>query len=813
MSLVLIPDGPGTTVEVRDGQQGLPPAPRGSSAIMGQFSSGPVTHAALALNPASARVISGEPDDDFEGSLALDDLYSEDTPPVLIGRVTDGLEVQAQFDIWDRNPDRSFLRHFARPERVPLATGKANNGGRWGGRKRVLVGTLDDITVDLTSNTIDISTSTELASFTFLEDLLKDAEITLTGDTGGPYTVVESDVAGLVTIKGEFSQAVQDADGTGAIDGGWQIVLGHSKELAIVIAQDSITKQEFSLTGQRKFDFDADWEITTSYDNLTLANSESRPWIKTIVEGEKSIYQIEIETTFDPGGTTEAKLPANYCELPTDVTDATATFQWYRWNVGNTNTGDGYLGTMAAEDTSLVEPHTWDLTFTTATDFDVTLTWPDGSQETFAAGTVGVEYTTGHPQLSKFTVIAGGVAFVATDTLRIRAYPFPHDLAQREAFLYPIAVSADGDSNQRLRIASSTYNSVSVRSDLDLAGTYGAAAGTGATASGTVDLTAVSLGGGDTVIITPDSGTAITLTSAGSGPGAAAIAVELNALDTNNVFTFEADPADTTKLKVTVNGSYGIASSLTFGAGTGHAALGLPTTGTVNGTDGKPARIEARWPMWGGYDGAAPAAARYIIAADVSDSIFKRWLTTNLGLVRVGTPGITDTSVKTALRLLVEKNGWMYIAEFAASLEASVTPGEAAIADMLSNESESDFVEHYFPSRYKVLNVARSKTVTRSHVGLVMGIRARLANVGIDGEKGMHIAAANNNPQGKLNRAVGLPDDLGGAAVGGRWTPPVKLLNDHGIVPAAVGGTGRVSVWQQTVQQGSYPCGSSVYHH
>jgi phage tail sheath protein FI len=58
-----------------------------------------------------------------------------------------------------------------------------------------------------------------------------------------------------------------------------------------------------------------------------------------------------------------------------------------------------------------------------------------------------------------------------------------------------------------------------------------------------------------------------------------------------------------------------------------------------------------------------------------------------------------------------------------------------------------------------------------------MGIRSRLANKGVDGEKGLHIAAANNNVQGKLNLVRGLSDDLG------RWTPPIKLLNDHGIVP------------------------------
>lgn len=775
MSLVLIPDGPGTTIELRDGTQGLPPAPRGTAGIIGRFPSGPVTHAALVLSSAQARLVSGEHDDDFEASLALNDLYQKDTPPVLIGRVTDGNEVQSQSDLWDRDPSRSKSRtnSVINPDRAPLAQAKANNGGRWGGAKRVTVGKLSDITTDLLASTIDISTATETpAAGSFLVDLYAGAELTLEGDTGGPYEVVSNDDQGVLTIKGEFSQAAQDADGTGAIDGQFRVIVPHGKELSVVVGQDSVTKERFSILAMRKFDPDLDWEQVAFYGDLALATGDDRPWVSVIDEGELVNYQIAIDTTY-AGETVEEKLPANFCEVPTDVTDATMTVEWYRWSAGSSNTGNAFVGTATPVDTSQIEPHTYDLTYTSATDFDVTVTWPDGSQQSLPAGVEDTLYAPDHPQLASFLVRAGDTASVSGDTIKIRVTPLPSDLADREAFLYPVAVSDDGDTNQRLRIASNSYNTVTVRSDLDLS-TFGASAGTPAEIT-TGDLTGVSLSAAETVIFTVDGGQTVTLTSAGSGPGAAAIAAELDSLDSTDFFQIIDNGDETITFKV--NGSYGSKSELEAGAGTGHASLGLPTSGSTFGTDGVAARIEARWPMWGGYDGVDPADARYVLALDVSDNIFKRWLTTNLGLVRLATPGVTSSTVKTSARNLVAKHGWMYIAEFASSIEAAALPSSSAIADMLSNESESDYVEHYFPSRCKYLNKARTKTVTRSNSGEILGLRSFLANVGTDGEKGFHIAAANNNEQGQLTLAVGLSDDLD------RWTPEIKLLNDHGIVP------------------------------
>lgn len=779
MSLVLNSDGPGTNVKLLDGQQGLEAAPRGTSALMGQFSSGPVAFAALALTQAQARLISGDPDDDFEASMCLSDLYYEATPPVLIGRVTDGNEIQSQLYIWDRSPDRSYSRTnngglFT--DREPLATMKAHNGGRWGGAKQILIGELNDITADLTATTIDISTSTTTPSAgSYLVDRYAGATLYIEGDSDGPYTVASQNANGVLTIDGEFSQAVQDADGTGAIDGRFRVVVPHEKELTVVVGQDSVTASRFSLKGERKFKSTAAWETVTSYNDLGLSTNDDKPWTTEIYSGEveQGRYQLELTTSYS-GATVEAKLPANYCESPTAVSGATMTFQWWRWTAGSSNTGNPYLKSIAALNTSSIEPHVYNLTFTAATTFTVSLVWPDGTTQALGTGSTGTLFDPEHPQLTSFTITAGSVAAVANDTLKIRVDPLPHDLYQREAFLYTIAASTDGNSNQRLRIASNTYNSVTVRADLDLEADYGAVAGVAASVD-TNDLSAVSITSSQTVILTPDDGVAVTLTSAGSGPGASAIAAELTALDTNDIFVFTPNSDGT--MTISVNGSFGSKSKITLGNGTAHSGLGLATSGSVTGTDAIPARIEARMPMWGGYDGYTPDAADYVQALDVGGSIFDRWLTTNLGLVRIGTPSITGSTVKTAGAALAAKHGWKYNAEFSSSFEALSLPGEGALNDMITNESESDYVDHIFPSRAKYPNAEGTKTVLRSVVGQFMGIKARLANTGTDGEKGLHIAAANNNEQGRLSpRCRGLSDDIG------RWIPPKKLLNDHGII-------------------------------
>lgn len=764
MSLLLVPDGPGTTIELRDGIQGLPIAPRGTAAIMGQFASGPTTFAALAMTPSHARLIAGTADDDFEGGLAMSDVYSLASPLVLIGRVTDGLDVASSLSLWDRNPFQSRLHRTAGVDRAPLATVSAHNGGRWGGQRRCYVGS-GTITAIIT-DTDEFTTGAAM-----LEDVLAGGTLYVEDDDSGQsYTILSNTIAGVITIEGEFSATAQALTGTKH----YQVVLSGGKELSIILGQDNEAGASFSIKADRKFDEDGQWENVANYTSLGLSTTDDKPWVSTITDGEENgqRYQIAIETDYD-GATVENKLPANFCEIPTSVSGATMIFAWWRWS--STGTGNPYVDAVTAIDEDFIEPHVYDLTFTDATHATVVATFPDGTTASLGQLTLGAEFDPTHPQLTKITVKAGSVAAILGTTMKVRVNPLPLDLAQRNAYLYPVALTEDGNASIRLKVVSSTYNSVTVRSDLDLAD-YDAVAAASPSVTGSTDLSAVTIAAAQTLILTPDGMAPITLTVGGGGigPGATAIAAGFTALDTGNIFTFTASGNN---LKIALRQSVGSSASITIGAGTSDAALGLTNGNSYTGTDGAPARIEARWPMWGGYDGAAPSAARYAIALDATNHVFKRHMCRNLGLVRLATPGISTTSVKEAAEILVSENGWMYIAEFATSLYASSTPGEAAVSDMTANESESDYVEHYFPSHGKFRSVSGTRLVERSISGVIIGLRARLAATGVDGEKGMHIAAANNNTQGKISpRVQGLPDDIG------RWSPPIELLDSNGIV-------------------------------
>ncbi len=242
MSLVLQPDGPGTTVIVRDGVQGLPAAPRGTVAVLETFQSGPTDHAALALTPGAARRISGEAHDDFEGSLALSDVYHHYSPPVLIGRVTDGNDVQGQAYLWDRKPSRGYLHRVDQGDRAPLATVKGHNGGRWSGRaRRWLTGTALTLSSALTSN------STLATGETMLEDIYKGADVYFEGDSGGPYRISSNSTAGVLTFESEVSQDVIDASNgaSNGVDGHVRIVLEDDLELTVVVGPDTSRGQTF----------------------------------------------------------------------------------------------------------------------------------------------------------------------------------------------------------------------------------------------------------------------------------------------------------------------------------------------------------------------------------------------------------------------------------------------------------------------------------------------------------------------------------------------------------------------------------------
>jgi hypothetical protein len=786
MTLVLTPDGPGTTVTVRDSGGGLRSAPRGASGLIGQFRSGPVGVATLALSKAGARAIYGDPSDQFEASMCLDDLYAEFEPPVMNVRVTDGQEVvSAGHTLWDRNPNRSFMHRTAQTARGTFATVVPDSGGKWAGSRRAQVGDETNAAGIATAVTSTTTFATGL-TLTSLADVYAAGSLYIENDASSPYTIYSNTTAGVLTIEGEFSADAQN--GTGTLTGKWYITRGFSadEECCIVVGQDPQPGKRFALSQQRRYDKDDfTWEQVIATGPLSLDGEDSsigwtsawdanwpKDWGDPIIDF----------TTAYTGANVERKFPCNFSEIPTVLTESgnktVVTYQWYRWSAETGNTGNPYVESVVPTSPDDVTTHTITVDFTAATTVNITWTLPDGNTFTSTGVTIGSVHSPGHALLAKVHVVAGAVGAVSGDTLTIECEPLLSDLTSREAYFYPVANTVDGTSTHRLLIASNTYNTLTVNYT-SLIATYGAAVSTGASVTGTVDVATGTWVATQTLIFTLDGHAATTFTSPGGGKtNIAVIITELELQDTANLFSFTQDSTGT-KLVVKSAQSLGTSSTVLVGAGSANSTFGFTATNSYSGTDGVPFRLEYKAPAWGGFDGGNTIAnSVYTKALDTDDSAFEQFLGRNLGLVRIGAPSVFTAAVKNAVALFSAKVGFLGVVDFDTSVYDVATPGEAMIADMIGNETRCDYVEHYGPSALMLPNKKQTAFVVRSAMGAVMGIRARLANVGVDGERGLHIPAANVNEQGLIARADTLPYDIHTAT----RRLPVGLMNDAGIV-------------------------------
>ncbi len=124
-----------------------------------------------------------------------------------------------------------------------------------------------------------------------------------------------------------------------------------------------------------------------TYNDLQLSTDDDRPWETILYKGEETDgnYQFELDSDYE-GATVEDKFPANFCEIPTNLSNATLTYQWYRWTLGDSNTGNPYLDAISVNDSSNIVPHVITLTFTAATTATVSVTFID-VLPAFAIGT------------------------------------------------------------------------------------------------------------------------------------------------------------------------------------------------------------------------------------------------------------------------------------------------------------------------------------------------------------------------------------------------------------------------------------------
>lgn len=731
--------GPGSQIREIEGDAPVDSGQLGSTVIVGMFRSGPVGRfVALLDGVGQYHRTYGGLTQDSQAPLATEDFYklSQGAGVLYVLRVTDGTEIQAALKVFDRNVDRSIASQapslkFA----AQIATLKAANGGRWGGRRGVLAGKVDDLSAAFDGASFDTGR-------TVLLDEWKGAVLRFPVDEAGKtFTVAGNNTAGVLALD-----AGADAALLAGADGRWTLeldnvheVTGAREALTVEIANgDEDPIRQFTLNVGR------DGGSVSSYANLSVDTGSSAYWLTALTSDESNVEIAPIDL-FSGSITDELQRPANFAEIPVGggIDGNVVTFEVVRWS--RTGSSKPYVNTREIVWGSDPRPCSIVLTFAGDTTFTVAATFDDGrTVQDLPTGTVGTPYDPQHPWLPGFLVGTGWMNTQAADTLTMIVRTLPPNLANQGAYLYPFASSADGDVRRRYRVVSNDHRSVTLASSVVL-GTDepgftapAPAIYTGANA-GPFDLSS----GTKTVIYRLEDGISgynyktLTATGTDAATSAATLAADLNAAelarvtgDTAQIRVVFGATADN-ELTISSARDFGSRAGLVIGGGGLNTLLGFTEDAEVFGTDGVIARLQWRQELAGGTDGNAGIAdADYETAWDTDTGPLRSLVTTKTGLLTVGTPGVTAQAVQAAMQ------AWTYAtnSDAVTELPSDKITEAAAIAWHEANlmiGDESRYAQTYYPSYGIRPNPYGTGNMTATLTGAILGLYARKA---VDGK-------------------------------------------------------------------------------
>lgn len=724
--------GAGTQVRETTAPKPIQEGPLGSTVMVGIFRSGPVgelvTHAGGL--PFYRRVCGGL-SQDSEAPLAAEHFYELGRGAGVLHtlRVTDGTEVAASLELYDRDVELGILER-ADAGKLPsvVISMAADNGGRWAGRRRRKTGDVGTLSGVISSNTVNLG-------FACLVDEWKGAVLSFPEDDAGTeYVIAGNDAAGVFTIAGDFT-AETEAGTSGVflleLENVHELT-GDPEYLAVEVGDSAEIAAGFSLYVHR------DGDQVKTWADVDLDSAGDRYWFDAITAEDADNYELDPTDNFDGDPANVYKRPANYAEIPAPDGVATnvLTLQVLRWSRNDAGSGSGfdtYLDTVndvtwgsAPKAATLV------LTFTSGTAFTVAATFHDGGHtaDDLPSGTIGVAYASPNAFLPGFTLQAGGTAPQAGDKITIYARVLPEGLADSGAWLYVAAGPDDGDTLTRYRVVDNDHQSITLAPSVDLTGTVippGAPTLTGTSAG------PHSLSGGETFIYSVGGSGPYTLTSALVGSKTnAEIATELNAQELTRaggaaakLVAFDTNAAG--KLTVTALQDFGAVATLSLGNGTIQTPVGLPNGSSDTGETPTRVRLQWRQELAGGYDGiAAIDADDYANAWDVGASPLNVLETENTGVVRYAMPGVTDADAQAAAMIYAyEANGLFY-----AEIPDTVTTEAAAVAWHKANLAigpAQDYHAVHFPSYVQIRSPYGSGLYTCPVTGLVLGLSAKRA--------------------------------------------------------------------------------------
>ena len=446
--------GAGVRIEEQQGAPSITPAPFGTTAYVGILAMGPVGELIETVSKEDAIRRTGGYVEGEDTPDALRHFYenSQGAGQVFLSRVTAGNEIVSSVTLYSRQA----------PERTAVVRVDAENGGRWAGRRRLLVGDITG-TTDLTETTLDTLfvgselETDELAGGTLFMSELPSVSFEVTGNTSstpGPAIIT---IASDSTLKTQY-----DASGGGDLEYAVEMAnvddFGDEKHLAVQIVDGTIAP-------------DTEWGLKVFLDDVLVRewpDLDSDPngarYFIDVINNDTSNFWITVTDLFT-GAITAAVRPANhYGQIPTiGVTTTVLTIEAATSIAVNSPTGaDGTADTFTPGTDARSETITCTLTAVgPAAAFDVD---SDMQERTMSPGVTATPYVADNKYTTGFTITDGTGIWAIGDTITIKFEYLVVDECVG-GFVYP---DVDNAPTVRFRIESNTISTVTVPVGNDL---------------------------------------------------------------------------------------------------------------------------------------------------------------------------------------------------------------------------------------------------------------------------------------------------------------------------------------------------------
>lgn len=444
--------GAGTQVREREGDQPVTPGALGWRGLMGLLEKGPTNELIWLDSPDIARRRVGSYIVDSHCPDAIYDSFktAAGAGGVLAVRVTDGNEVQSQYNLYARRG--SLL--------TPIGNLKAHNGGRWGGKLKRYTADVS-IIGDITNTTLDTSDTTS-----FETDEYAGGHIQLSGglNPAKQYPIIGNTAAGVFTVAADQTMLDDLNAGTPSDLRYYLVRENESKALSVEIKDgDENPDTEFGLY------IYVDGDLVSKYPDLSMDPSSSRYWV-SIINEDTGNYEVVAEDTWTGAITADIR-PANIYGKISAVTATVLTADIHDFTINSPVAGgDPTFALGTTLDADVAQKIT--ITMTAPTTGTV-VSDKFGALGTCTLGTLFDPHNAAGGAVTNkwappFTVTAGGTALAAADTLVINYKPFVAD-SLINGSLYPDKVNA---KRENYRITDNDHKTITVvdGSDLTLSG-------------------------------------------------------------------------------------------------------------------------------------------------------------------------------------------------------------------------------------------------------------------------------------------------------------------------------------------------------